>query len=191
MGMMFQKGKRLCYDTSKEYENRINELRVEEGYTLRDLAKQIGIKHTSTLWTITQGYIGPIDRRGQVKSWALKLSEILKADLAYIWPREICEIKRGELIETQVLDFTIGAYSFGNNGNRKIDIDKMLSTLTSREEMIIKSRIINEDTLQVIAERENCTRERIRQIEANAIRKLRKSFHPENVTTEKEEDATA
>jgi len=107
----------------------------------------------------------------------LKLCKILKADLAYIWPREACDIKRGELIETQIIDATMGAYSLGNNGNGKTDIDKLFSTLTSREERIMRSRILDEMSLEAIGKSEACTRERIRQIEAKAIRKLKKAFH--------------
>ena len=44
----------------------------------------------------------------------------------------------------------------------------------TRENEVIKSRFINNDTLQMIAYREEITRQRVRDLEASAIRKLRR-----------------
>ena len=44
----------------------------------------------------------------------------------------------------------------------------------TRENEVIKSRFINNDTLQMIADREEITRQRVRDLEASAIRKLRR-----------------
>jgi RNA polymerase primary sigma factor len=56
-------------------------------------------------------------------------------------------------------------------------LDKVLHTLTPREEMVIKLRFGLEDgrtrTLEEVGKEFNITRERIRQIEAKALRKLR------------------
>jgi RNA polymerase primary sigma factor len=61
----------------------------------------------------------------------------------------------------------------------KEQIEEVLGTLTPREERIVQLRFGLEDgrsrTLEEIAKEFNVTRERIRQIEAKAIRKLR---HP-------------
>ena len=54
-------------------------------------------------------------------------------------------------------------------------IDQALATLTEREVRVIKQRFVERKTLQATAETEGLSRERIRQIEAKAIRKLR---HP-------------
>ena len=59
------------------------------------------------------------------------------------------------------------------------DIDSVLKTLTPREEAVIRLRFGLEDgrchTLEQVGLQFNVTRERIRQIEAKALRKLR---HP-------------
>jgi len=57
----------------------------------------------------------------------------------------------------------------------KNKIDRALSELNDRENYIIKNRIMadNPETLQEIGDRFNITRERIRQIEKAALRKLR------------------
>lgn len=61
----------------------------------------------------------------------------------------------------------------------KEQINQVLSTLTPREEAVLRLRFGLEDgrsrTLEEVGQRFNVTRERIRQIEAKALRKLR---HP-------------
>lgn len=63
--------------------------------------------------------------------------------------------------------------------NLKEQIEEALDSLTEREAEVLKMRFGlengNEHTLEEVGQRFNVTRERIRQIEAKAIRKLRKS----------------
>ena len=71
------------------------------------------------------------------------------------------------------------AYIHGASNLREVT-DDVLATLSPREEMIIKMRFgLNasgeEHTLEEIGAKFTVTRERIRQIEAKALRKLR---HP-------------
>ena len=65
------------------------------------------------------------------------------------------------------------------NNNLRDTTQQVLNTLTPREERIIKMRFGLEDgtehTLEEVGQRFQVTRERIRQIEAKALRKLR---HP-------------
>jgi RNA polymerase primary sigma factor len=65
------------------------------------------------------------------------------------------------------------------NINLKEQTDSVLKTLTPREEQVIKMRFGlgdgSEHTLEEVGQRFSVTRERIRQIEAKALRKLR---HP-------------
>ena len=60
---------------------------------------------------------------------------------------------------------------------RKKKIDEVLSTLTPRENEVIRRRYGLDDgkpkTLEEVGKEFNVTRERIRQIEAKALRKLR------------------
>ena len=68
---------------------------------------------------------------------------------------------------------------YANNELLKDEIDLILSTLTDREEKVIRLRFGLEDgrtrTLEEVGKEFDVTRERIRQIEAKALRKLR---HP-------------
>lgn len=58
----------------------------------------------------------------------------------------------------------------------KIDgLEYVLKTLTEREQYIIRERFVNDEPLELIAKHFNVVRERIRQIEVKALRKLR---HP-------------
>jgi RNA polymerase primary sigma factor len=67
------------------------------------------------------------------------------------------------------------------NVNLKEKTESALKTLTPREEQVLKMRFGLEDgreqTLEEVGQRFSVTRERIRQIEAKALRKLRSSPH--------------
>lgn len=63
--------------------------------------------------------------------------------------------------------------------DHQVDVRKILSkckTLSDQERMIIHERFFNDCTLEVVARKVGLTRERIRQIEVNAILKLRSSL---------------
>ena len=64
-------------------------------------------------------------------------------------------------------------------------IEKELHTLTPREEQVIKLRYGLTDgrprTLEEVGQEFDITRERIRQIEAKALRKLRNHSHAKNL----------
>ena len=64
----------------------------------------------------------------------------------------------------EVLDFEI-----------KNAITQVLSTLTPREERVIRERFFNNKTLEEVGQTFSVTRDRIRQIEAKALRKMK---HP-------------
>ena len=57
-------------------------------------------------------------------------------------------------------------------------ISKVLDTLTDREKEIIRRRFLSNETLQTIATAMGVGRERVRQVEAVALRKLR---HPDRI----------
>jgi len=61
------------------------------------------------------------------------------------------------------------------------ELDISLSKLTPREERIIKMRFYEDMSLEDLAKEFNITRERIRQIEAKALRKLKHPSRSENL----------
>ena len=88
--------------------------------------------------------------------------------------------------ETSLIDFVVDEESIDNNAyNSVLDeeaedylINFAMSHLTSREQRILDLRLGLKDgkprTLEEVGKEFNVTRERIRQIEAKAIRKLRR-----------------
>jgi len=81
-----------------------------------------------------------------------------------------------DLIEDQG---TLSPFDIASKQLLKEKIDEVLSSLTSREQRVLRLRFGLEDgrsrTLEEVGQKFNLTRERIRQIEAKAMRKLR---HP-------------
>ena len=80
----------------------------------------------------------------------------------------------GDFIEDES---TISPAQFANNELLKEEIDLVLQTLTEREEKVLRLRFGLEDcrtrTIEEVGKEFDVTRERIRQIEANALRKLK------------------
>jgi RNA polymerase sigma-32 factor len=60
--------------------------------------------------------------------------------------------------------------------NIRLD-QQLLDLLDDREKEIIYDRMVNGKTLQQIGNKFGLTRERIRQIEANALQKMRRAVH--------------
>jgi DNA-directed RNA polymerase specialized sigma subunit len=91
------------YRLDREYENLVNEIRVEQGFTLASLGKELGIA-TNHVWQITQAYVGPTDEKsGKLRPWAKKMEELFGYDLSEIFPREFCNLqKRHALTDEQV-----------------------------------------------------------------------------------------
>ncbi len=178
---------RLRYP-NREYENRLGATRLEENMTLKEVAEIAGVTYT-TISKLQSGMTS-IMRSGRIKPWVQKICDHFKTTPAYMFPREICDIKRGELTDDQKNDILIGTYTKINAAgsetryitNRiKSNMLKLLATLTVREERIIICRFYMGLTLQETADHpllfsyKSKQKERIRQIEGRALRKLR---HP-------------
>lgn len=158
-----------------ENENNINEIRVEEGLTQKALSIAVGIS-LGHLINITAGYTGPLSK-GRPRVWAVKMCEVLEADLSQIWPREVCDMKRGELLQDQRNDILLSEHSLNGVDYKKPHsaIMKALNILTIRQKYILIYRFYMNETLETVGNRFNITRERIRQEESKALRRLR---HP-------------
>jgi transcriptional regulator with XRE-family HTH domain len=168
------------YRENIDWENNLAKIRVEEGYTLKKLCLRVGCSMVF-IQGLQNGMVAPFyessNRYGQPKPLVLKIARILNASLSDLFPRDVCDIKRWtQLTNNQIIDIT--------HSNRIIDIDSnfltelitnILYTLSKRERLIIRLRFWPEWTLEEIAVLFNTTRERIRQIEGRALRKLR---HP-------------
>jgi RNA polymerase sigma factor (sigma-70 family) len=95
-------------------------------------------------------------------------------DVGIIWR------SRNEELEKEVFDqLPSWMYQEEADSDKQIDLErlmpKVLEHLTKRERMLMVSRYVNEYTLEEVGVRFDVTRERIRQIEKHAIRRL---LHP-------------
>ena len=107
-------------------------------------------------------------------SFSIKAS-IEKAGLD---PSEIEDVILGAAVQQGSQGYNIGRLA-AINSNLRQTTTKILSSLTPREERVLRMRFgigMNSDhTLEVVGQQFSVTRERIRQIEAKALRKLK---HP-------------
>lgn len=168
------------YNEDREYENLINEIRVEQGYTLKKLGSLIGVGQ-SHLWRISQGYEGPYFHDGsRLKDWAIKLEEVFGYDLSEIFPREVCTLQTSNLTNDQ-LAYIAHGYLGPTYGNDNIDVmlkcmsmrNGIRELLTPRERIILHYRYERGEEFSYIAKVIGFSKQRCRQVEWQAIMVLR------------------
>jgi transcriptional regulator with XRE-family HTH domain len=173
-------GVKAWYNEDREYENLINEIRVEQGLTLKDLASKIGISQ-GHMWHISHAYTGPYHSTGgRLKDWAIKLQEVFGYDLSEIFPREVCSLQTSNLTNGQ-LAFIAHGYTGPNYGDSKIDrLFKYMSMrngirelLTPRERIILHYRYERGEEFSYISKVIGFSNQRCRQVEWRAMRVLR------------------
>lgn len=180
------------YNTLREYENLINELRVEDGYTIKDLSKLCNC-NKSAMQGLSQGIISPTYvYSGKTKPFVKKLCMLFNVKFAQLFPFEMCFIKEEEyLTDWQMYFFLTGDYtkkisncndvSFYDLCALKKLLHKAIASLDDdRQQQILKFRFWDGYTLDQVANIMHVTRERIRQIEAKALRLLREKSNRYN-----------
>jgi DNA-binding XRE family transcriptional regulator len=189
--------RRPRYNTNREWENKVHKVRVEEGFTVVELAKVSGTNVTS-ICELCTGMISPLyqvgERAGHIKPWVIRICEVLKAEPEYLFPREICPLEDPRLKRlggTQITEILIGEYS------RNITLDlyfrslnpfiwrhiikvfwssnRRNSTHYKRLVKVILMRFLANMTLDEVAIKLGVTRERVRQLESKMLRHMR---HP-------------
>lgn len=167
------------YNENREYENLVNEIRVEQGLTLKELASKIGICQ-GQMWNISQGYTGPYwYRSGKLKDWAIKLQEIFGYHLSEIFPREVCNIQTSNLTNDQ-LAYIAHGYVEKTYGDSSLDrLEKHMSLregvklLTQREKLIMHYRHELDQEFSYISKVIGIGTVRCRQIEWTCFKILR------------------
>lgn len=177
-------------DTEKIGKN-IDEIRKARGMTKGDLARQMDETVTSVYKHINTGKMGT--------NFLLKYAEVLRCsagDLtegveglpAFSLDMDISAFYPYNLV-IAVMKGTIPYYSCGDNSAltdeemcmlHKVYVPALvesLKSLTEREQKVIEMRFRYGYNLEQTAKKFNVTRERIRQIEARALRKLRHPRH--------------
>lgn len=152
----------------------INKLTREQRQLVQELGREPTAEEIAA--RINESSLGT---EGAKKITPEKVREIQKISLDPV----SLETPIGEEDDSHLGDFiedkeTVSPSDFANNQLLKDEIDIILSRLTEREEKVLRLRFGLYDgrqrTLEEVGQQFNVTRERIRQIEAKAIRKLKR-----------------
>ena len=131
---------------------------------------------------------GPLSKTGEICQVAQKLCDVLNKIPEDLWSNsQLYPLERNQSdVEMDRLEIDrllpqaeeqsyLPDFSGLENEEISLVVDKVLSSLTERQECVIRMRYCQEMTISEVAKAQGCSRERIRQIEAIALRKLR---HP-------------
>lgn len=129
---------------------------------------------------------GPLRRNGELTHTAQRLCEAVDKLPEDLWSNEQLYPLEKNFSELEMSHDQLLALMPNADGPRRLGFEiedeerarvlqQALDTLTYREQEVIKARHYDDKTLEQVAREHGLTRERIRQIEARALRKLR---HP-------------
>ena len=159
------------------------------------LCRQMGLKSpSSVVYDLVNFKTSPLCKNGQWRPTVVSMAEALDSSCEELFP----EAGEGLLLESNVRYTTLGrddvARALGiapepvlpdetlTAKEDKAALEEALNTLTPREAAVLELRFglkgQGEHTLEEAAQMFNVTRERIRQIESKALRKLR---HPDRL----------
>jgi RNA polymerase sigma-32 factor len=151
-----QNQRKLFFKLNKEKQRLI-----DQGFEPRPklLAERLGVPQADV-----------INMEQRLSSWDVSLDEPVKSD---------SDTQRGELLD---LDETVSQEDrVGDKELKKLireNLNEFQKTLNEREIEILNNRIFTDEpvTLQEIGERYNISRERVRQLESNIIKKMKTFF---------------
>jgi len=167
-------------------------MKIRNGRLLQAM-REMGMENQNTLAhaagvqpTLVSNYLNfkrsPRREDGAFRKDALRIAEALAYSPYEIFPEHLDhEVETNEIgafVEQAQLKGMIEQQPALPGESTEIDnaiIDEVLSELTEREEKIIRARFWEDRSLESIAEDLGITRERVRQLESKAFRKLR---HP-------------
>ena len=166
-------------NSKKDHESNITRYRLAAGVKVVELADKIGC-HQSELSSLINGMSRPFYKKGEIKPHVKRLSAVLHASLAELFPRYICDIERndekvGGLLRSQMEGISIGESRDEKTRETISAVKKALAELPERNRDVIYKRFFLDMTFEEIADSYGVSRERIRQIQAKALRLLR---HP-------------
>lgn len=159
---------------------RMKALGIKNQVELAKLAG-LGIMTVNTMITLKKAPKNKIT--GDWTDAAFALSSALQVEPEDLWTerQQTMALKRNSYEvdmneeEVQRLSTDGGVERLVLEGEQRKVLTKQLSTLAPREEYVVRRRFFGDDQLEEIAEDMGVTRERVRQIEGKALRKLR---HP-------------
>lgn len=167
------------YRQNKEYESPIHEYRVAKGLTHKELSKQAKVS-LQYITELANGMMSPFLKNGELCTPAKRLCEFFNVEPSDLFPRYACDINRNfkhEVVpyETYTEKLAKSSEDLAALREMRIEVNKILTDLNKIErEVVIRTFLLN-DTLEGIGKNLNMTKERVRQILAKALRRLR---HP-------------
>ena len=158
--------------------NLIKERRLSEGLTQKELADRVGLNKC------TISAIEGFRKIGRIATH--KLSNYFGCEPNELYPEYANRIKTAEVVFTTDYNELLIERADVKLLDHKIDtrdfITKVLKELTPREEEVLRMRFFEEKTLDEIGKIFGVHRERIRQIEAGALRTLRRTVKKYGLT---------
>ena len=177
--------KRTWLNINKEYESEIGKYRILRGFRIRDLAEASGVSY-GQIAALQNGTTAPCylvgKKAGKIKPWVKLVCQKLRADADDLFPRYFCKMERDRhegIVYEQMFGIIVGGYAdkspfdFVEQKCLIGLIKKVFSSFDPRTEKILILRFFNEWTFEEIGNKFNVNKERIRQIEAKALRKIR------------------
>ena len=155
---------------------------IERSYKTVRLASEASGVAITTVYALINMLLSPMDSQKQWRTSVLNL-----CDTIGVLPDEVFAESQYEALATNRAEFNAGMADIARLMEIKTPLqlleakgshdalDSLLKTLTPREEKILRMRLFDETTMRECGKQFGCSPERIRQIEAMALRKLR---HP-------------
>lgn len=168
------------YATIKIQHGPIREAMLELGIkSANELARRAG-KHATGVGRLLNFKDSPRLYNGELTAIAKAVCEALHAEPAYLFPKHLdvelpCNTISAFADHAQLAGLTPRQLSPAEECEREDSenvLNKVLSTLTEREEMVIKETLLNCQSVEAVAVRLGVTRARIYQIQQAALRKL-------------------
>lgn len=169
-----------------ERESNLSFHRVRKGFTEKQLAEAVGTSQ-AMISALSFGRKAPINMHtGLLLPVAIELEQVLGVPLSELFPAYICEIPYNNLSEEEITDILVGSTSKISSGDCAENIENFQAHVetkrylftaikklkSSRGKRVIIDRFFEGKSLEVIAEEQGVSRERIRQIEKTALRSL-------------------
>jgi RNA polymerase sigma factor (sigma-70 family) len=145
-------------------------------------AEEVGISYSGALLPYFNLTRSPLTPDGLLRQCAWALCDFLNASPSDLWSdAQLQPLARNHSsieLDADSVQALVGAapvdpLRFATQAQAGRIIQDAIDSLTEREAYVIRERFFSETTLEELSERMEVTRERVRQIEIKALRKLR------------------
>lgn len=154
-------------------------------------AKAAGVSYVSVLLPYLNLTRSPVDENGLLRGDAWDLCDFLGASPSDLWADSQLEPLQKNYSSTDLDDYELESLFLGRSIDDPMELASKseaarilgdtLNTLTTRESEVVQELYMKDKTLSEAGEAMDVTRGRIRQLEANAMRKLRGHMRKEKL----------